>query len=335
MNNKPKFKKTNCDFCGSNKFLKLYSAKDHYNHLPGEFTLVKCANCGLVYTNPRPIKKDLGYFYPDSAGYFIPSINKEDKGIKKRMKNAILKEYYGYFTEIKKNIFIKMTLFPFYLWKYGDFKISGFPNFIKNGKLLDIGCLYGGFLFEMKKLGWQVKGIELNKKAAEWGKINFGLEILYTDIDNFKTNEKFDVITMRMLLEHVYSPKKVLKKVKSLLKPNGVLIISIPNFNGFEAKLYGRYAYTLHVPNHLTHFTPLTIKQYLKSSGFKNVKIYHQKVDRDLIAPLTHLESEGKKVKILRKIMINKVIRKTLVKGIVNILSYMDKTSRMTIYASK
>lgn len=330
-----KFEKVNCDFCGSNEFSNLYSTKDYYNKREGFFTIVKCNKCGLVYTNPQPTKDSMSFFYPNSAGYFIPTVNKESGSFKKKIKNIILHEYYNYFPNKKRNAFLKAILLPFYLITYRNLKISGLPYFVKNGKLLDIGCSYGGFLFEMKKLGWQVKGIELNKKAAEWGKINFGLEILYTDIDHFKTNEKFDVITMRMVLEHVYSPKEVLEKVKSLLKPNGTLIIIIPNFDGFEVKLYGKYAYTLHVPNHLTHFTPLTIKRYLKSSDFKDIKIYYQKFDRDFLAPLAYIEAEGKKVKIIRKFMMNKVIRKTLVKVIVNILSYIGKTSRMNVYACK
>jgi len=335
MNNKIRFEETNCDFCGSKRYELILNAKDHYNGIPGKFTVVKCSDCGLVYTNPRPTKNSMSFFYPDSAGYFIPTVTLDRGGFKKKREDILLREYYGYFPKIKRHILTKMILSLFYLWTYRELKISGLPHFVKNGSILDIGCSYGGFLSKMKKLGWKVKGIELNKKSAEWGKRNFGLEILNTDIDHFKTNEKFDVITMGMLLEHVYSPKKVLKKVKNLLKPNGILIMSLPNFGGFEAKLYGKYAYTLHVPNHLTHFTPSTIKRYLILAGFKNIKIYYQKVDRDFIAPLRYMHEDGKNMDFLFKILSNRLIRKTFVKLFINMISILHRTSRMTVYAYK
>lgn len=332
MNNKIKFEKTNCDFCSSNKYHNLYSAKDHYHKKKGLFSIVKCNKCGLVYTNPRPTKEFMPFFYSSSAGYFKPvkTSNKESW-----VYHALLREYYNYYPNEKRKNISEILLFPYYLLTFKKMKIAGIPKFANEGHLLDIGCSYGGFLFEMKKLGWQVQGIELNKKAARWGKRNFGLEISNTDIDHFKPNEKFDVITMRMLLEHVYSPKKVLKKVKSLLKPNGTLIIIIPNFDGFEAKLYEKYAYTFQVPTHLTHFTPETITKYLKLSNLKDVKVYYQKVDRDIIAPLAYMQRDGKNTSSLIKILSNKIIRKTFVKLFINILSILHKTSRITIYASK
>ncbi|MDD4354001.1 MAG: class I SAM-dependent methyltransferase [Candidatus Nanoarchaeia archaeon] len=329
---KIKFKLVNCDFCGLSKLSKLYSAKDNYHKRNGLFSIVKCDKCGLVYTNPQPTKETMSFFYSDSAGYFKPV---KTSGKDSWIYHALLREYYDYYPHEKSNKIAKTILFPYYLLTFKKMKSEGMPKFVNEGHLLDIGCSYGNFLSKMKKLGWQVKGIELNKKAAEWGRKNSGLNIINSDIDHLKTNEKFDVITMRMLLEHVYSPKKVLKKVKGLLKPNGTLIISIPNFDGFEARLYGKYAYTLQVPTHLTHFTPKTIRLYLKSSGFKDIKIYYQKVDRDLIVPLEYMNEDGKNESHLLNILSNKLIRKTFVKWFINILCILHKTSRMTIYASK
>lgn len=332
---KPKFKTVKCDYCNSHSFTKIFSAKDNYNQLPGLFTIVKCDKCGLIYTNPRPIQKDMAFYYPKTAGYFSPQKPKEKIGFKQNIKKFLLQEYYDYFTKKKRNIFFKLILFPLYLYTYCPMKISGYPKFVKNGKLLDIGCSYGGFLYYMKNLGWEVRGIEMNKDMVEWGNKNFNIDILNADIDSFHTDEKFDVITMRMVLEHVYFPKKSLQKVKKMLKPNGQLIIIIPDINGFESKLYKKYAYTLQLPTHLTHFSSITIRNYLNNLNMGDIKIYHQLTDRDLIAPLDYMQRDGIKTKFLLKLISNKIIRKTIIKNFIRILSIFGKTSRMTIYARK
>ena len=126
---------------------------------------------------------------------------------------------------------------------------------------------------------------------------------------------------------------KLRKKIRTLLKSKGVLIIIIPDFNGFESKLFRKYAYTLQLPTHLTHFTPKTIKKYLINSEFNNIKIFHQDFDRDLIAPLSYMKRDN--ITTIFSIMSNKFIRKTIVKIFIKILSLLGKTSRMTIYMKK
>ena len=212
--------------------------------------------------------------------------------------------------------------------------MEAIPNYIKNGTLLDIGCSYGNYLYKMKHYGWAVKGLEMNKKATEFGKKELDLDIENIGLEEFQTEEKFDIIILSMVLEHVLSPKETLAKVSSLLKKNGTLIISIPNFDGYEAQKYKEYAYTLQVPTHITHFTPSTIQRYLLENSLENIKFYFQKTTRDLVAPLTYMEKDNQNIGFKNIIRIP-TIRKIFIKPFINLLSLLGKTSRMTIWSTK
>lgn len=328
--------KVSCDFCGSKRHKKLFSSHDYYNNgLPGIFDVVKCKECNLVFTNPRPTRDSIGIYYPNTAGYFQPFSSKQKKHISAKVYNGALNKYFKYFIKNEYTGLLSVLLSPLYFYRRKKMKIQGVPDFIENGKLLDIGCSSGAFLYDMKKIGWKVKGIEQNKKAVDFAKSKHGLDVECINLYEFETSDRFDVITLRMVLEHVHSPRETILKARKFLKKGGVLIIIIPDFSGFEAMLYKKFAYTLHLPTHLTHFTPRTVTNYLDSAGFKNFKIYHHQFDRDLIAPLEYMKREGYPVGFFRKILINKVVRSVVVKLFVSVLSFFGKTSRMTIYANK
>ncbi len=326
------FENIKCNFCNSDNYSLLFKSKDHYNNIEGEFSVVKCNDCSLVYTNPRPTPNSIHKFYPDTAAYYQPGSISFDHW-KQKILFKIYEEYYNYGD--KQNWLRKIALFPFYLYSLHDNKSEGIPKYVKNGKLLDIGCSYGNFLYKMKTLGWNVKGLEFNKKAAEYGINELNLDISIGSIEEWNTNEKFDLITMRMVLEHVFNPKGDLQKIHSILKPKGKLIFAIPNFNGYLAKMYKQYAYTLHLPAHLTHFTTKTITKYLTEIGYHNIKIVHQRADRDLIAPLTYMQKDGYRTKYIIKILSNKIIRKTIVKAFIAFLALIKQGSRITVYAEK
>ncbi len=327
---------TPCDFCGSTDHEKLFSADVLYNDLPGKFSIVKCQKCNLVFTNPRPTRESMNFFYPeDGTGYLKRNRPQKKKGISAKIYRAVLREYFGYFPREKNNFLTKITLFPVFVLKNNFLRTEGVVNFIEEGRLLDVGCSSGVFLSEMKSLGWRAKGIEPSEKASRHAKEKLSLDVACSDIDSYQAKEKFDVITMRMVLEHVYSPSKILKKVNSMLKDGGTLVLIVPDFSGFESWLYGKYAYTLQVPNHLFHFTPKTIRKYLRKAGFKgSVKTYHHSFDRDMIASLIYIKNK-KSIRVIQMVVRNKLVRFLLVRSLVRIISWLGKTSRMTIHVKK
>ncbi len=319
-----------CPLCNSDKYsVYIKDAKELYNNLNECFDVVQCDKCSHYFTNPRPTMQTIAYFYPDSAGYYKPVKPSKRVGLKQELIYSVLNEFYNYKINTKYNALTAYLLYPF-VKKQLD--ILHIPKYVDNGNVLDIGCSFGNHLYRLKEYGWNVYGTEINEKAVDFAKDELDITTIKKDFfENTEFEDSFfDVVNMSMVLEHVYDPKHVLQKVNKVLKDDALLILSVPDISGFEAKVYKKYLYGLHVPQHLQHFTPKTITKVLEDNGFKVEKIVHHQFDRDLVASSGYLEN-----KLLNKILSNKFFRKTFVRIFIKILSALGKTSRMSVYARK
>ncbi len=324
-----------CDFCGSREHTPYLKSKDFINKKDGSFSVVRCNACGLIFTNPRPDKTEILDFYPASTPYYVFT-EKDLKPIKVITgRYAFLLHYFkGYFPEKPSMAFHKALLYPIYLIKKHKFDIDAIPDFVPGGTLLEIGSSYGKFLYSMKNLGWKVKGIEMSHEAVATGNKAYGLDLICQDIDEVSFEaHTFDVVIMRMVLEHVFSPDKTIENISRWLKPEGQFIIVIPDISGFEARVFGRYFYGLQVPNHLYHYSPETISKYLAKHGFKIHTITHHKTDRDFFQSIENALSENTSLSWLK--MLRKGIFKMPVRLFLCILSVVYRTGRMTVIAKK
>jgi 2-polyprenyl-3-methyl-5-hydroxy-6-metoxy-1,4-benzoquinol methylase len=139
---------------------------------------------------------------------------------------------------------------------------------IKKGKVLDIGCGRGFFLNSIKR-GFEVAGIEIDRKSSEYACKEFGLEILAGQITDMNPIEdSFDLITFWHSLEHLPDPRKALEKAYKLLKDNGIIIVAVPNIESMQARIFGNKWYHLEVPRHLYHFSQKTLSRMINSAGF-------------------------------------------------------------------
>ena len=128
----------------------------------------------------------------------------------------------------------------------------------QSGSLLDIGAGTGDFLKQAKTANWNVFGIEPNKSARDLA-FKKGIE-LKENIDDYK-EQTFDVITLWHVLEHLPNLEETIKKIESLLKPNGVLIIAVPNFKSYDAAYYKNHWAAFDAPRHLWHFSRNSMKK--------------------------------------------------------------------------
>jgi SAM-dependent methyltransferase len=139
----------------------------------------------------------------------------------------------------------------------------------KSGKALDIGCGRGLLLARLRDMGWQVEGTELSDNAARYGR-----DVLNLDIHTKPVHEvgfadaSFDMVIIWHVLEHLYAPQEMLREIRRILKPDGALLVAVPNFGSWEARFGKRHWFHLNVPGHLTHFTDRTIERELRDAGF-------------------------------------------------------------------
>jgi len=231
-----------CDLCGSPNSSPIYRLSDILYQVPGEFTLQSCSKCDLMYLSPRPTPEAIGAYYPDEYICYRPPIEQEKWGIMRWIRRRKL---------VKRRQLIE---------RYGNKSM---------GAVLDVGCATGLFLHEMEQSGWHVTGIEPISSAAEYARQQFDLEVFEGRLSKAPYQESsFDVITFWDVLEHTYHPSQELADAASLLRPNGLLVLSIPNWDSVERHLFKHHWHGLDSPRHLYVFTHETLTTYLNNAGF-------------------------------------------------------------------
>lgn len=324
-----------CPNCSSKQMDFLLKAPDRITGLPGEFSLMRCGNCGLVFQNPRVKESHIRFFYTNKIGYCRPPEGtKTNKTILAKVKDFFLMQalvsHFGYDIQKRNPLYFLLTL-PL----KSILPIKGFPVFKRHGQLLEVGCSSGEFLEKLRNLGWQVKGVEMGKDTACYAR-----KVRHLDVDNKRIEEcqflaaEFDAIIMRMVLEHLYQPFEMLRKLTFWLKKDGQLIFSIPYFQGFEFRWFRDYSYGLQLPNHITFFNKKVLLDYLKKLGYKKIRFYYDFFDRDIIASAQYKYKDTKSW-FYKMLGYNKAVRLLFIKPFVFLLSLLNKTSRLTVYVEK
>ena len=161
----------------------------------------------------------------------------------------------------------------------------------EKGRLLDIGAGTGDFLATAKANGWQITGLEPNEKARN-SAISKGVS--FENDSKSIENQSFDVITMWHVLEHVPDIEQQIKDLKRLLRPNGTIIIAVPNYKSFDAKYYGEFWAAYDVPRHLWHFSKVSIEKLVAKENMKLVKILPMVFDSFYVSLLSEKYKNGK-----------------------------------------
>jgi SAM-dependent methyltransferase len=233
------FEEVACDQCGSRDSKFLFRGPDRLHGFPGEFSLVQCTQCGWIRQDPRPVAADLGKFYPRNYGPYANAIEDEK-----------------------------------WIWngwdrRYGMLKRRrSVERFSPKGKLLEVGCGTGVFLHEMQRGGWSVVGIEPNEPASAYARSHFSADVRTCTLEEFKPGStKFDVICLWNVLEHLPAPSQDLRRLCDLLQPGGLLVMSIPNMESLDRKLFGESWLGWDLPRHLYLFPKDALEESLAQSS--------------------------------------------------------------------
>ena len=237
MNNK-------CPWCGSNKAQINLWLKDEFL-TKEDFHICECLNCGLLYTMPRPSKEKIGAYYK-SDEYYSHQENK--KGFVPRLYEAI------------KKINLKHK-----------FRLAS--RDLPVGKLLEIGCGVGDFLHVAENKGWQCTGVEPSEEAREIARQRIKGDLLYSEDLEQLPDQSFDLITMWHVLEHVDDLKWQVAQLQRLIKPNGRIVIAVPNYQSYDGRFYNAFWAAYDVPRHLNHFNKTVITKIFKTSGLSLVSM--------------------------------------------------------------
>jgi 2-polyprenyl-3-methyl-5-hydroxy-6-metoxy-1,4-benzoquinol methylase len=170
--------------------------------------------------------------------------------------------------------------------------LNSFNSESKN--LLDVGCGTGDFLAICNTNGWNVVGVEPNENAKDLAlkKLDSTSKI-YKNVFELAT-ERFDVITLWHVLEHVPELETYILQLKKLLKPDGILIVAVPNYKSFDAQYYKQFWAAFDVPRHLWHFSKKSIELLFSKKQMRVTKILPMKFDAFYVSLLSEKYKTGK-----------------------------------------
>ncbi|WCO01666.1 class I SAM-dependent methyltransferase [Psychroserpens ponticola] len=195
-------------------------------------------------------------------------------------------------TDAKRNWFEKVYHFIKTIALKRKLKLINSFN-SKEKQLLDIGCGTGDFLKVAKDNNWSVFGIEPNPNARKIANQKTNNSVF--DIEQLLKFEKysFDVITLWHVLEHLPKLENHIAVFESLLKPNGRLVIAVPNYKSYDAKYYNKYWAAFDVPRHLWHFSQKAISKLVYQKGMELIKTSPMTFDAYYVSLLSEKYKNG------------------------------------------
>lgn len=192
--------------------------------------LCQCLRCNLVFSDQRPSTEE------------IEVLQKQ-----KKWKDHITEDAFRRYSHI----------------------LDRFEHFRKNNCILDLDCSHGEFLEMAKERGWEVYGTADTKEALELCRSK-GLEMYEGafNTENFE-EERFDVVCMRNVLEHVIDPNEKIKQIRRIVRSGGLVYATTPNFNSFlRFRLKEKYS-MISYPLRLVYYTRGPFKRLFKQNDFK------------------------------------------------------------------
>ncbi len=261
-----------CPVCSSEHFAPYLDATDHT--ATGEtFSLVKCSECRLVITQPRPTSADISRYYQSEK--YISHTSASTTWLDKVYQRARAVNL-----RTKQNLIARHQ---------------------HAGTILDYGCGTGHFLAHMQRNGWSGDGIEPSASARSRAELE-AAQPIHADWRTLPA-KAYQVITLWHVLEHVHLLSETLQQIKNHLSATGTLFIAVPNHRSFDAHHYQHHWAGYDVPRHLWHFHQDAMRQLLTAHGFLLTGIEPMKLDAYYVALLSEgyrHPHQSKAVRLLR-----------------------------------
>lgn len=264
-----------CPICGERAVEHVLVGRDEYFGLPGQFTLVRCGRCDLVYISPRPPFERILEHYPSSYYSFQARVQLPSVATRPNALQRVFLAEQGYGSN-RPGPLARAVTRAYGLIRPEQFRVAfrPVPRWRSGGRLLDVGCGAGIYLSEMRKLGWTVEGVDISEQACAAAFEEFGIRPYCGAVQDAPFAEAcFDVVTIWETLEHVPDPLPTLRRCLALLVPGGRLLGAVPNYRSLYRFWFGPAYLHLDLPRHLFHYSIDSLARVLRAAGFADVSI--------------------------------------------------------------
>jgi 2-polyprenyl-3-methyl-5-hydroxy-6-metoxy-1,4-benzoquinol methylase len=233
-----------CPICDTVDSVFLFHPADYFGaSAPSGLGVVRCKACGLVRLDPRMKEESVAKVY--QGGYWQLDIQGQD------MRQFVHRSYRD--------------------------RVRFLQRVSEPGRILDVGCGHGGYVWLLREMGWDAQGIDSYAGAAEWAETLFGLEISVGPLSEAGYPDGyFHTVVMHHVLEHVYQPVEFMRDVTRILAEDGILIIEVPNGESCDFSLFKGFSYGLRIPKHVFFYSPQTLVALLRKVGnFEILRVHH------------------------------------------------------------
>lgn len=235
-----------CPLCGKGRLAAWGERRDYVS---GQvFRAQTCGDCGLGFVNPRPGPAEIGAYYPPYYSW------QEDEG--GGLANRLEKFY------------------RFQSLRYETSRMLAFSGVV-SGEALDVGCGSGDRLAVLEEAGFKPSGVEMGgaveaaMASGRWG-ITRG-----TVFSAEFAPERFTAVTFYNVIEHIHAPVEALRRARGWLKPDGALVVQLPNRRCWQSRLFGLRWAAADVPRDLYYFDTATLRSAIEQAGFEVIRIDH------------------------------------------------------------
>ncbi len=201
-------------------------------------TTVICIGCGLIHSHPIPTKVELDEYYRTHyRNDYKDTYTPKRKHILRYSRNAIE-------------------------------RLERLKPFIASGKLLDVGSGSGEFVYIAKRAGFDASGLEPHEGYSDYTRKMFDVNIITAPLEKAAiAREQYDVITLHHVLEHLQYPLTSLSLLNEWLKPDGILMVDVPNIEESRHSPDSRFHYA-----HIYNFNHRTLSAFLEKAGFSVIR---------------------------------------------------------------
>jgi len=225
-----------CPLCRAPSATLYEGCHDYEYFTAGQQTFRRCSRCRLVFIDPMPRRDELPALYPPHYHNF--------DGPRNALSRFLFERYYAHHCRIAAR------LLP------------------AGGAVLEVGAGSGDLLAHLRARGVRrVAGVEISRDGRERACAK-GLDVFHGTIEEYETDERFDLVFMSHVIEHVTDPVGTLRAARRLLNENGHLYLETPNVGALDARVWKADWGLIHYPRHLYLFDRATLADVVRRAGF-------------------------------------------------------------------
>lgn len=233
-----------CPYCASDRCGKEYELTWKDERF-ATYYVARCKACDVGFVLPLPTPTELDDLYNslqyqsgDRATIDFSSASEQEIESRIKQEERILKKYQ--------------------------------PHIPDSGHVLDIGAGWGTLLKFFSNQGFQTTGLELSEPTSRFAKEQLGLEIYNLPVERIEElpDQKYDLVTMRHVLEHFYTPKDVLLSLRERMTAESKMIIEVPDYGSYDRRAFGK-EWPAFGPYHLWYFSRSSLERLLDDCGFE------------------------------------------------------------------